>query len=84
MASTRMPLSSKATLSAALAKARTAVQLDQAQYYDGAKTYYVEVVEMLARVITRASDERDIKKLEDIRRAYTNRLQELDELLAYA
>ena len=66
MASTRMPLSSKATLSAALAKARTAVQLDQAQYHDGAKAYYVEVVGMLARVISRASHEKDVKKLEDI------------------
>ncbi|KAF2967141.1 hypothetical protein GQX73_g6413 [Xylaria multiplex] len=84
MTTTRMPLSSKATLSAALAKARTAVQLDQAQYHDGAKAYYVEVVEMLARVITRASDEKDIKKLKDIRRAYTNRIQELNELLAYS
>lgn len=61
-----MPLSSKATLSAALAKARTAVQLDQAEYHDGAKRYYVEVVELLGRVIVRASSENDIKKLKDI------------------
>ncbi|KAK5632587.1 hypothetical protein RRF57_008301 [Xylaria bambusicola] len=66
MASARMPLSSKATLSAALAKARTAVQLDQAQYHDGAKAYYIEVVAMLAHVISRASHEKDVKKLEDI------------------
>ncbi len=66
MASDRMPLSSKATLSVALAKARTAVQLDQAQYHEGARAYYVEVVELLARVIGRASNENDVRKLEDI------------------
>ncbi|KAI1294392.1 hypothetical protein F5Y03DRAFT_316649 [Xylaria venustula] len=84
MASARMPLSSKATLSVALAKARTAVQLDQAQYHDGARAYYIEVVELLARVIVRASHEKDVKKLEDIRRAYTDRIQQLDDLMAEA
>ncbi|KAI0911345.1 hypothetical protein F4824DRAFT_499346 [Ustulina deusta] len=84
MASDRMPLSSKATLSVALAKARTAVQLDQAQYHEGARAYYVEVVELLARVIGRASNENDVRKLEDIRRAYTDRIQQLEELLADA
>ncbi|KAJ8109478.1 hypothetical protein ONZ43_g6123 [Nemania bipapillata] len=82
MTSDMMPLSSKATLSAALAKARTAVQLDQAEYHDGAKRYYVEVVELLGRVIVRASNENDIKKLKDIRRTYTNRIEQLDALLA--
>ncbi|KAI8625452.1 hypothetical protein F5Y19DRAFT_479557 [Xylariaceae sp. FL1651] len=76
-----MPLSSKATISAALARARTAVQLDQAQYNDGARKYYVEAVELLDRVIARASNENNIKKLEDIRRAYTDRIQQLSELL---
>lgn len=79
-----MPLSSKATLSAALAKARTAVQLDQAEYHDGAKRYYVEVVELLGRVIVRASSENDIKKLKDIRRTYSNRIEQLEEMLADA
>ncbi|KAI1352746.1 hypothetical protein F5Y01DRAFT_313411 [Xylaria sp. FL0043] len=84
MVSARMPLSSKATLSVALAKARTAVQLDQAQYHDGAKSYYIEVVDLLARVIARASNEKDVKKLEDIRRAYTDRIRQLNDLLADA
>ncbi|KAI0455083.1 hypothetical protein F5B21DRAFT_503636 [Xylaria acuta] len=79
-----MPLSSKATLSAALAKARTAVQLDQAQYHDGAKRYYDEVVVLLDRVIARAYKENDIKKLQDIRRSYNNRIRQLDELLGKA
>ncbi|KAI1427469.1 hypothetical protein F5Y12DRAFT_712005 [Xylaria sp. FL1777] len=84
MASPRTPLSSKATLSVALAKARTAVQLDQAQYHDGARAYYAEVIELLARVIARASNMEDAKKLENIRRAYTDRIQQLDELLSDA
>ncbi|KAI8949297.1 hypothetical protein F4801DRAFT_580535 [Xylaria longipes] len=79
-----MSLSSKATLSAALAKARTAVQLDQAQYHDGAKRYYDEVIVLLDRVIARASRENDIKKLQTIRRSYKDRIQELEELLAEA
>ncbi|KAI0467884.1 hypothetical protein F4859DRAFT_517756 [Xylaria cf. heliscus] len=79
-----MRLSSKATLSAALAKARTAVQLDQAEYHDGAKRYYDEAVELLDRVIVRASRENDIKKLQDIRQSYKDRIQQLDEILAEA
>ncbi|KAI0193758.1 hypothetical protein EV127DRAFT_478990 [Xylaria flabelliformis] len=79
-----MQLSSKATLSMALAKARTAVQLDQAKYYDGARRYYDEVVVLLDRVIARASKENDIKKLQTIRQSYTDRIQELDELSAKA
>ncbi|KAI0442875.1 hypothetical protein F4803DRAFT_550744 [Xylaria telfairii] len=79
-----MPLSSKATLSAALAKARTAVQLDQAEYHQGAKRYYDEVIELLDKVIVRASRESDIKKLQNIRRGYKNRIRQLDELLAEA
>ncbi|KAI1179836.1 hypothetical protein F4777DRAFT_574662 [Nemania sp. FL0916] len=81
MASARMPSSSKATLSTALAKARTAVQLDHAQYYEGARRYYIEVVGLLSRVISRASSEKDREKLQDIRWTYTNRIQQLDELL---
>jgi hypothetical protein len=60
------PMSSRATLSAALAKASTAVQLDQAQYYDGARKYYAEAVELINRVVARASDENVINKLGDI------------------
>ncbi|KAI0161269.1 hypothetical protein GGR57DRAFT_454161 [Xylariaceae sp. FL1272] len=76
-----VPMSSKATLSAALARARTAVQLDQAQYHDGARRYYSEACELLDRVIGRVSNESDAKKLRDVRRAYTNRIQQLDQLL---
>ncbi|TRX94566.1 hypothetical protein FHL15_004518 [Xylaria flabelliformis] len=79
-----MPLSSKATLSMALAKARTAVQLDQAKYHDGARRYYDEVVVLLERVIARASKENDIKKLQTIQQSYKDRIQEIDELLAKA
>jgi hypothetical protein len=66
MTSTRTPLSSKATISAALAKAQTAVQLDHAGYHNGARKYYVEAVELLDRVVARNCNERDIKKLKDI------------------
>ncbi|KAI0205705.1 hypothetical protein F4808DRAFT_455929 [Astrocystis sublimbata] len=76
--------SSKATLSAALAKARTAVQLDQAQYHDGARRYYEEVVDLLDRVIARASKENDLKKLQDIRRTYKARVRELSLILGEA
>lgn len=58
--------SSKATLSTALAKARTAVQLDQAQCYDGARRYYAEAVTLIERVVGRVSNEEDRQKLEDI------------------
>ncbi|KAI3319091.1 hypothetical protein HD806DRAFT_293911 [Xylariaceae sp. AK1471] len=78
------PMSSKATLSAALAKASTAVQLDQAQYHDGARKYYIEAVELLDRVIARVSDGNAVNKLGGIRRAYTDRIEQLHGLLAGA
>ncbi|KAI1330704.1 hypothetical protein F5Y16DRAFT_340820 [Xylariaceae sp. FL0255] len=74
--------SSKANLSEALARARTAVQLDQAQYHDGARKYYIEACELLDRVIVRASNAADIKKLSDVRRSYTDRIKQLDLLLS--
>lgn len=73
--------SSKATLSTALAKARTAVQLDQAQCYDGARRYYAEAVTLIERVVGRVSNEEDRQKLEDIRQNYTDRIRQLDAVI---
>ncbi|KAH9898768.1 hypothetical protein F4778DRAFT_782875 [Xylariomycetidae sp. FL2044] len=72
--------SPKAKLSSALAKASTAVQLDNAQYHDGARRYYAEAVDLLEQVIAKATNERDRTKLSDIRRTYTTRIRELDSL----
>ncbi|KAI1343846.1 hypothetical protein F5Y15DRAFT_411700 [Xylariaceae sp. FL0016] len=73
--------SQKAMLSTALAKASTAVQLDNAQYHSGARKYYAEACDLLQQIIARANDEDDRKKLDGIRSAYTNRIQQLDDLL---
>ncbi|KAH7030669.1 uncharacterized protein B0I36DRAFT_373885 [Microdochium trichocladiopsis] len=68
-------------LSKALGKANTAVQLDNAQNYEGAREAYVEACELLHLVLARTTGEEDRKKLEAIRGTYTSRITELESLL---
>jgi hypothetical protein len=58
--------SQKAMLSKALAKANTAVQLDNAQNYEGARESYTEACNLLQQVLARTTGEEDRKKLEAI------------------
>lgn len=58
--------SQKAMLSKALAKANTAVQLDNAQNYEGARKSYMEACELLHQVLARTTGDEDRKKLEAI------------------
>ena len=58
--------SQKAMLSKALAKANTAVQLDNAQNFDGARKSYIEACELLHQVLARTTGDEDRKKLEAI------------------
>jgi hypothetical protein len=53
-------------LSKALAKANTAVQLDNAQNYEGARESYTEACNLLQQVLARTTGEEDRKKLEAI------------------
>ncbi|KXJ95013.1 hypothetical protein Micbo1qcDRAFT_192161 [Microdochium bolleyi] len=73
--------SQKAMLSKALGKANTAVQLDNAQNYEGAREAYVEACDLLHLVLARTTGEEDRKKLEAIRGTYTSRITELESLL---
>ncbi|KAF6809157.1 MIT domain-containing protein [Colletotrichum musicola] len=76
------PPSQKAMLSRALQKANTAVQLDNAQNFEGARQSYAEACELLQQVLARTSTEEDRRKLEAIvsRRTYTSRIDELDQI----
>lgn len=67
----------KAMLSKALAKANSAVLLDNAQNFDGAIEAYVEACDLLQEVTIRSSDPEDKKKLSAIRGTYLNRITEL-------
>ena len=58
--------SQKAIISTALAKASTAVQLDNSHYYSGARKYYIEACELLEQVISRVTNEPDREKLERV------------------
>lgn len=60
------PMSQKAMLSKALQKANTAVQLDNAQNYEGARRAYAEACAVLHQVLLRTSGEEDRRKLEAI------------------
>lgn len=75
------PPSQKAMLSRALQKANTAVQLDNAQNFEGARHSYAEACELLHQVLARTSTEEDRRKLEAIRRTYTSRIEELDQMV---
>ena len=60
------PPSQKAMLSKALQKANTAVQLDNAQNFEGARRAYAEACAVLQQVLLRTSGEEDRRKLEAI------------------
>ena len=67
LSSTRQSRSSqKAMLSKALQKANTAVQLDNAQNFEGARVSYLEACELLQQVLQKTSSEEDRRKLEAI------------------
>ncbi|KAK1983129.1 MIT domain-containing protein [Colletotrichum cereale] len=74
------PPSQKAMLSRALQKANTAVQLDNAQNFEGARHSYAEACDLLHQVLARTSTDEDRRKLEAIRRTYTSRIEELDQM----
>ncbi|KAK2001551.1 MIT domain-containing protein [Colletotrichum falcatum] len=74
------PPSQKAMLSRALQKANTAVQLDNAQNFEGARHAYAEACDLLHQVLARTSTDEDRRKLEAIRRTYTSRIDELDQM----
>ncbi|GAB1316345.1 hypothetical protein MFIFM68171_06555 [Madurella fahalii] len=75
------PPSQKAMLSKALQKANTAVQLDNAQNFEGARRAYAEACAVLQQVLLRTSGEEDRRKLEAIHETYLARVMELDEQL---
>ncbi|KAI0134783.1 hypothetical protein BJ170DRAFT_217371 [Xylariales sp. AK1849] len=77
---TKQP-SQKAMLSKALAKANTAVQLDNAQNYESARSSYTEACDLLQQVLARTTGDEDKKKLEAIRRTYSSRIDELDGMV---
>lgn len=58
--------SQKAMLSKALQKANTAVQLDNAQNFEGARAAYLEACDLLQQVLLRTPGDDDKKKLEAI------------------
>ncbi|KAF7558489.1 hypothetical protein G7046_g5661 [Stylonectria norvegica] len=74
------PPSQKAMLSRALQKANTAVQLDNAQNFEGARQAYAEACNLLQQVLQRTSADEDQRKLDAIRRTYTSRIDELDQM----
>ncbi|KAK7402496.1 hypothetical protein QQX98_011740 [Neonectria punicea] len=74
------PTSQKAMLSRALQKANTAVQLDNAQNFEGAREAYAEACELLRQVLQKTTGDDDKRKLEAIRRTYTSRIEELDQI----
>ncbi|AEO64636.1 uncharacterized protein THITE_2038977 [Thermothielavioides terrestris NRRL 8126] len=65
------PPSQKAMLSKALQEANTAVQLDNAQNFEGARRAYSEACKLLQQVLLRTPGEEDRRKLEAIAR-YNN------------
>ena len=70
----------KTMLSKALAKANTAVLLDNAQNIEGAIEAYAEACDLLQQVMMRSSDAEDRKKLSAIRSTYSSRIAELHDL----
>lgn len=71
----------KAMLSKALQKANTAVLLDNAQNYEGALEAYGDACELLGQVMSRTSGDDDKRKLDAIRVTYSNRMEELQQLV---
>ncbi|KAK0615118.1 hypothetical protein B0T17DRAFT_619933 [Bombardia bombarda] len=78
---TNKPPSQKAMLSKALKKAQSAVQLDNAQNAEGARSAYSEACTLLQHVLRRTTAEEDRRKLEAIHTTYTSRIAELEEQL---
>ncbi|CAI6099620.1 unnamed protein product [Clonostachys chloroleuca] len=76
------PPSQKAMLSRALQKANSAVLLDNNQDFRGARQAYAEACELLHQVLQRTSGDEDKRKLEAIRRTYSSRISELDQMLS--
>jgi MIT (microtubule interacting and transport) domain len=70
----------KTMLSKALAKANTAVLLDNAQNIEGAIEAYAEACDLLQQVMMRSSDADDRKKLSAIQSTYSSRIAELHDL----
>lgn len=68
-------------LSKALQKANTAVLLDNAQNYEGALEAYGDACELLGQVMNRTSGDDDKRKLDAIRVTYSNRMEELQQLV---
>jgi hypothetical protein len=60
------PPSQKAMLTKALQKANTAVQLDNAHNFEGARQAYAEACDLLQQVLHRTSVDEDKRKLEAI------------------
>lgn len=71
----------KAMLSKALQKANTAVLLDNAQNYEGALEAYGDACDLLGQVMHRTSGDDDKRKLDAIRVTYSNRMEELRQLV---
>lgn len=63
--------SQKAMLSRALQKANTAVQLDNAQNFEGARQAYAEACDLLHQVLRRTTADEDKRKLEAIVSSYS-------------
>ncbi|KAG5978876.1 hypothetical protein E4U55_005816 [Claviceps digitariae] len=77
------PPSQKVMLSRALQMANTAVQLDNAQNFEGARRSYVEACDLLRQVLLKTTADEDRKKLDAIRRTYDSRIEELDQILPW-
>ncbi|RKF82078.1 putative mit domain-containing protein [Golovinomyces cichoracearum] len=75
--------SQKVMLSKALQKANTAVLLDNAQNFEGAKQAYSEACALLQQVMLRSSGDNDRRKLEAIRDTYTSRIDDLEKISPY-
>ena len=58
--------SQKAMLSKALQKANTAVQLDNAQNFEGARLCYLDACGLLQQVLSKTASDEDQRKLEAI------------------
>ncbi|KAF2809496.1 kinase-like protein [Mytilinidion resinicola] len=70
----------KGQLSRALAKANTAVLLDNAQNFEGALEAYDEACGLLKQIMISSSVDENRRKLEAIRNTYTIRMEELRSL----
>ncbi|PHH77163.1 hypothetical protein CDD82_3639 [Ophiocordyceps australis] len=72
--------SHKAMLSRALQKANTAVQLDNAHNFEGARLAYVEACDLLHQILDATTGPDDKKKLAKICHEYGKRIDELGQI----